>query len=73
MLWPSADAYAEAVAEVLPAASVVLGGDAEWAAAGLDPATPSPALRVAKHGPDGCTVHGPGDARPTPRRSRSGR
>jgi 5-dehydro-2-deoxygluconokinase len=59
MLWPSAAAFGEAVRRVLPFATVVLGGDAEWAAAGLDPAAASPALRVAKHGPDGCTVHRP--------------
>ena len=63
MLWPSPDAFAAAVARVLPAATVVLGGDAEWAAAGLDPAAPADALRVAKHGPDGCTVHRPDGSR----------
>lgn len=62
-LWPSVDAYAEQVLRVLPAASVVLGGDAEWAAADLDPGTPSRAVRVAKHGADGCTVHLPDGSR----------
>jgi 5-dehydro-2-deoxygluconokinase len=59
MLWASAEDFAAQVQRVLPAATVVLGGDGEWAAAGLDPASPSSAVRVAKHGPDGCTVHRP--------------
>ncbi|HMJ37690.1 MAG TPA: PfkB family carbohydrate kinase [Baekduia sp.] len=59
MLWASAEDFAARVQRVLPAATVVLGGDKEWAAAGLDPAAPSSAVRVAKHGPDGCSVHRP--------------
>jgi 5-dehydro-2-deoxygluconokinase len=59
MLWPSADAFAEQVQRLIPAATSVLGGDGEWAAAGLDPGAPSHATRVAKHGPEGCTVHRP--------------
>jgi 5-dehydro-2-deoxygluconokinase len=59
MLWPSEDAYGAAVRELLPYATVVLGGDGEWRAAGLDPAAAAAATRVAKHGPDGCTVHHP--------------
>ena len=62
VLWPSAAAFAEQVARVAPHATSILGGDREWAAAGLDPAAPSPALRVVKHGPDGCTVHHPDGA-----------
>jgi 5-dehydro-2-deoxygluconokinase len=56
-LWPSRDEYAAAVAEALPHASVVLGSDGEYAAAGIEPAELSPATRVVKHGPDGCTVY----------------
>ena len=59
VLWPSRADYAAAIAEALPHATVVLGGDSEYAAAGVDPADDRPAVRVAKHGPDGCTVHGP--------------
>ncbi|HEY7198309.1 MAG TPA: PfkB family carbohydrate kinase [Gaiellaceae bacterium] len=55
-LWRSRDEYAAAIADALPHASVVLGGDGEYAAAGVDPAEPRPAARVVKHGPDGCTV-----------------
>jgi len=62
-LWPSAKAYAEQVRRVLPLATTVLGGDAEWAAAGLEPQLDANAIRVAKHGPRGCTVHLPGGAR----------
>jgi 5-dehydro-2-deoxygluconokinase len=62
-LWPSADAYADQVRRVLPFATTVLGGDGEWAAAGLDPHADSEAIRVAKHGPRGCTVHLPGGSR----------
>jgi 5-dehydro-2-deoxygluconokinase len=59
MLWSSPEAFAIEIQRVLPAATTILGGDKEWAAAGLDPAAPSAAVRVAKHGPDGCTVHLP--------------
>jgi 5-dehydro-2-deoxygluconokinase len=59
MLWPSAAEFAAAVAQISGAATTILGGDKEWAAAGLDPAAPSAALRIAKHGPDGCSVHRP--------------
>jgi 5-dehydro-2-deoxygluconokinase len=63
MLWASADAFAARIQRVLPAATTILGGDGEWAAAGLDPAAASAAVRVAKHGPDGCTVHFPDGSR----------
>jgi 5-dehydro-2-deoxygluconokinase len=63
MLWPSAGDYAREVARVLPFATTILGGDSEWQAAGLDPAAPAGATRVAKHGPDGCTVHHPDGSR----------
>jgi 5-dehydro-2-deoxygluconokinase len=59
MLWSSADEYADKVGRVLPFATTVLGGDSEFAAAGIDPAAPARITRVAKHGPDGCTVHHP--------------
>jgi 5-dehydro-2-deoxygluconokinase len=62
-LWESPDDYATHVRRVLPSATVVLGGDGEWAAAGLDPEAPAEAIRVAKHGPDGCTVHRPDGSR----------
>jgi 5-dehydro-2-deoxygluconokinase len=66
-LWPSADRYAEELRGVLPAATSILGGDAEWAAAGLDPTAERRAIRVVKHGPDGCTVHWPdGSSRDEP-------
>lgn len=55
-LWPSSDEYAAAIAAALPHASVILGGDGEYAAAGIDPARPSSSTRVVKHGADGCTV-----------------
>jgi len=58
-LWASAEEYARAVARVLPLATIVLGSDAEYDAAALDPAASSPATRVVKHGPQGCTVHSP--------------
>jgi 5-dehydro-2-deoxygluconokinase len=58
-LWNSEDEYALAVAEALPYATTLLGGDAEFAAAGIDPAAALAATRVVKHGPDGCTVHHP--------------
>jgi 5-dehydro-2-deoxygluconokinase len=58
-LWPSADAYAQEIRRVAPAATSILGGDSEWAASGLDPAAASHAIRVVKHGPEGCTVHWP--------------
>jgi 5-dehydro-2-deoxygluconokinase len=61
-LWSSRDAYAAAVAAALPHATTILGGDAEWEAAGLDPASDLPATRVVKHGPHGVTVHAPGGA-----------
>lgn len=60
MLWPSANEFQQQVACIAPAATVILGGDSEWAAAGLDPAASSEAMRVAKHGPHGCTVYLPG-------------
>jgi 5-dehydro-2-deoxygluconokinase len=63
MLWPSADAFAEQVRRIAPAATTIIGGDAEWRAAGLDPAARSTATRVAKHGPEGCTVHRPDGTR----------
>jgi 5-dehydro-2-deoxygluconokinase len=60
MLWSSAGEFAEQVARVVPHATVILGGDSEWAAAAIEPADgPARATRVAKHGPDGCTVHRP--------------
>jgi 5-dehydro-2-deoxygluconokinase len=59
MLWDSADDYAREVGRVLPFATTVLGGDSEWAAAGIDPAAPARITRVAKHGPDGCTIYEP--------------
>lgn len=62
-LWPSPGRYAAEISRILPAATTVLGGDGEWAAAGLDPAAASPAVRVAKHGPEGCTVHRPDGTR----------
>jgi 5-dehydro-2-deoxygluconokinase len=63
MLWASDEDFAARVRRVLPAATTVVGGDKEWAAAGLDPAAPSTAVRVAKHGPDGCSVHHPDGSR----------
>jgi 5-dehydro-2-deoxygluconokinase len=57
MLWPSADEFQRQVARIARTATVILGGDSEWAAAGLDPAASSDATRVAKHGPHGCTVY----------------
>jgi 5-dehydro-2-deoxygluconokinase len=63
MLWASAEDFAARVRQVLPAATTVVGGDKEWAAARLDPAAPSAAVRVAKHGPDGCSVHRPDGSR----------
>ena len=62
-LWASAEDYAAEVRRVLPAATVVLGSDSEWRAAALDPATAAATIRVAKHGPDGCTVHLPDGTR----------
>jgi 5-dehydro-2-deoxygluconokinase len=59
MLWPSPRAFQERIAGIAPAATVILGGDSEWSAAGLDPAVRSAATRVAKHGPGGCAVHLP--------------
>jgi 5-dehydro-2-deoxygluconokinase len=58
-LWPSPAEFAEQVRRVLPATTSIVGGDAEWRAAGLAPEDRSTATRVAKHGPDGCTVHLP--------------
>jgi 5-dehydro-2-deoxygluconokinase len=63
MLWPSAEAFAAQVRRVAPAATSILGGDGEWRAANLDPAAPCAATRVAKHGPEGCTVHLPDGSR----------
>ncbi len=56
MLWSSADDFAVQVARIVPAATSILGGDKEWTAACLDPAAPSSAIRVSKHGPAGCSV-----------------
>jgi 5-dehydro-2-deoxygluconokinase len=58
-LWPSRAPYVAAVALALPHATTVLGSDAEWEAAGVEPARPSAATRVVKHGPEGVTVHAP--------------
>jgi 5-dehydro-2-deoxygluconokinase len=58
-LWPSADAFAQQIRRVLGGTTSIVGGDAEWRAAGLAPEDPSPATRVAKHGPEGCTVYRP--------------
>ena len=41
-------------------ASVILGTDGEWHAAGLDPAEWRDAIRVVKHGPRGRSVYYPG-------------
>jgi 5-dehydro-2-deoxygluconokinase len=59
MLWPSETEFRTQVARILPAATVILGGDGEWAAAGLDPAAATAPTRVVKHGPAGCTVYLP--------------
>jgi 5-dehydro-2-deoxygluconokinase len=58
-LWTDPADYREQVARMLPHAATILGGDSEWAAAGLDPRSRRDTLRVAKHGPDGCSLHLP--------------
>jgi 5-dehydro-2-deoxygluconokinase len=58
-LWHDAADFPAEAARVAPFATTILGGDSEWAASGLDPAAPSPAVRVVKHGPDGATVYEP--------------
>lgn len=63
MLWPSSEIFAAQVGRIVPTATSILGGDKEWAAARLDPAAPSGAFRVAKHGPEGCSVHLPDGSR----------
>ena len=74
MLWPSPDAFAAAVARVLPAATVVLGGDAEWAAAAHRPGgarpTPCGSPSTARTAAASTAPTAPGR---TPRRSRSSR
>jgi 5-dehydro-2-deoxygluconokinase len=57
-LWGSAAEYASELRRVLPAATTILGGHAEWAAAGLDPGGNRSATCVVKHGAEGVTVHG---------------
>jgi sugar/nucleoside kinase (ribokinase family) len=56
-LQASAREFSRQMALVRPRATVVLGGDAEWEPAGVDPATDGTTVRVVKHGRDGCTVH----------------
>jgi 5-dehydro-2-deoxygluconokinase len=58
-LWPDAQEFPVHAARLAPLATTILGGDAEWAASGLDPAAPSDTVCVVKHGPDGATVHSP--------------
>ncbi|MFN2519433.1 MAG: PfkB family carbohydrate kinase [Candidatus Limnocylindria bacterium] len=58
-LWPSADTYAAAIADALPRANTVIGGAAEFAAAGIAPEDAlarGPNLVVVKRGPDGAVV-----------------
>jgi 5-dehydro-2-deoxygluconokinase len=57
-LWTDPGRFPFEAARVAPYATTILGGDAEWAASGLDPIAASPATRVVKHGPDGATVYG---------------
>src|SRR5262249_30980046 len=66
-LWPDRETYAARCAAILPHADLVLGGDAEIDAA--SGGRGAAALRaagvpvvVAKHGPDGCTLHAAGAA-----------
>ncbi|HET7677470.1 MAG TPA: PfkB family carbohydrate kinase [Candidatus Limnocylindrales bacterium] len=58
-LWPSADEYAAAVAAAVALADVVVGGAAEFEAAGLTPAEVlrrGPRVAVVKRGADGATL-----------------
>ena len=58
-LWKRPEEFVAEAAKVAPYATTILGGDAEWAASGLDPTADSPAVRVVKHGPEGATVYEP--------------
>jgi len=58
-LWQHPEEFVAEAARVAPYATTILGGDAEWAASGLDPAADSRAVRVVKHGPEGATVYEP--------------
>ncbi len=58
-LWPSADAYAAAIAEAIPRVDTLVGGGGEFAAAGIAPEDAlarGPRLVVVKRGPDGAAV-----------------
>jgi 5-dehydro-2-deoxygluconokinase len=59
VLWSDPAVFAEQAARGAPLATTILGGDAEWAASGLDPEARGDAVRVVKHGPRGSTVHWP--------------
>jgi len=59
-LWDDASSYRDHIRRAAEAADILLGGAAEFAAAGLDPASAlalGPSVAVVKHGPEGATVH----------------
>lgn len=58
-LWPSAIAYAAAIADALPRAHIVIGGAVEFAAAGIAPGDVlglGPSLVIVKRGPEGAAI-----------------
>jgi 5-dehydro-2-deoxygluconokinase len=59
MAWLDASEFARAAPAILECSDVVVGGDAEFKAAGLSPETvaaESPTLVIVKHGPDGASL-----------------
>ncbi|HLY14740.1 MAG TPA: PfkB family carbohydrate kinase [Candidatus Limnocylindrales bacterium] len=68
-LWADLGDHPSLTAEAVRLSDVVIGSDAEFAAAGLRPGAtgdPGPGLTVLKHGPDGASVLADGDRRSVP-------